>query len=80
MTILKQYDSGTSQWVPIVTGTIGATGPTGVAGPTGPTGVGATGATGLTGATGSRTLAPFGVATAVKITSTSWMISGNGLT
>ena len=52
MTILKQYDSGTSQWVPIVTGTIGATGPTGVAGPTGPTGVGATGATGLTGATG----------------------------
>ena len=33
-----------------------------------------------TGTTGSRTLAPFGVATAVKITSTSWIISGNGLT
>jgi hypothetical protein len=32
------------------------------------------------GTTGSRTLAPFGMATAVKITSTSWMISGSGLT
>lgn len=32
-----------------------------------------------TGSTGSRTLAPFGMATAVKITSTSWIISGNGL-
>jgi hypothetical protein len=32
------------------------------------------------GTTGSRTLAAFGVATAVKITSTSWIISGNGLT
>ena len=32
------------------------------------------------GTTGSRTLAPFGVATAIKITSTSWIISGNGLT
>ena len=32
------------------------------------------------GTTGSRTLAPFGMATAIKITSTSWMISGNGLT
>jgi len=33
-----------------------------------------------TGTTGSRTLAPYGMATAVKITSTSWIISGNGLT
>jgi hypothetical protein len=33
-----------------------------------------------TGTTGSRTLGPFGMATAVKITSTSWIISGNGLT
>ncbi|CAB4123789.1 hypothetical protein UFOVP45_27 [uncultured Caudovirales phage] len=33
-----------------------------------------------TGTTGTRTLAPYGMATAVKITSTSWMISGNGLT
>jgi hypothetical protein len=33
-----------------------------------------------TGTTGSRTLAPFGMATALKITSTSWIISGNGLT
>ena len=33
-----------------------------------------------TGATGSRTLAGFGVATAVKLTSTTWLISGNGLT
>jgi hypothetical protein len=32
------------------------------------------------GTTGSRTLAAYGMATAVKITSTSWMISGNGLT
>jgi hypothetical protein len=32
------------------------------------------------GTTGSRTLAPFGMATAVKITATSWMISGAGLT
>ena len=30
--------------------------------------------------TGSRTLAPFGIATALKITSTTWIISGNGLT
>ena len=32
------------------------------------------------GTTGSRTLAAYGMATLVKITSTSWMISGNGLT
>jgi hypothetical protein len=32
------------------------------------------------GTTGSRTLAAYGMATAVKITSTSWLISGNGLT
>jgi hypothetical protein len=32
------------------------------------------------GTTGSRTLAPFGMATAVKVTSTTWFISGNGLT
>jgi len=32
------------------------------------------------GTTGSRTLAAYGMATAVKITSTSWIISGNGLT
>lgn len=32
------------------------------------------------GTTGSRTLAPFGMATAIKIGATSWMISGNGLT
>jgi hypothetical protein len=31
------------------------------------------------GTTGSRTLAPFGIATAIKITSTSWIISGNGI-
>ena len=33
-----------------------------------------------TGTTGSRTLAAFGMATAVKVTSTSWFISGYGLT
>lgn len=32
------------------------------------------------GTTGSRTLAAYGVATAVKVSSTSWIISGNGLT
>jgi hypothetical protein len=32
------------------------------------------------GTTGSRTLAAFGVASAVKVASTSWIISGNGLT
>jgi hypothetical protein len=31
------------------------------------------------GTTGSRTLAEYGVATAVKLTSTTWLISGNGL-
>ena len=55
MTILKQYDSGTSQWVPIVSGVAGPTGPTGptgVTGATGPTGIGATGPTGVVGPTG----------------------------
>ena len=32
------------------------------------------------GTTGSRTLAQYGSATAVKITSTNWLISGSGLT
>lgn len=32
------------------------------------------------GTLGSRTLAPIGMATAVKVASTTWMISGNGLT
>lgn len=32
------------------------------------------------GATGSRTLAAFGMATAIKMSSTTWIISGNGLT
>jgi len=33
-----------------------------------------------TGTTGSRSLAQYGVATAVKLTSTTWIISGNGVT
>jgi len=33
-----------------------------------------------TGSTGSRTLAQYGIATAVKLTSTTWIISGTGLT
>jgi hypothetical protein len=33
-----------------------------------------------TGTTGTRTLAQYGVATAIKITATSWIISGSGLT
>jgi hypothetical protein len=32
------------------------------------------------GTTGSRTLAASGIATAVKMTSTRWMINGTGLT
>jgi hypothetical protein len=32
------------------------------------------------GATGSRTLAAYGVASAIKVASTTWIISGNGLT
>jgi hypothetical protein len=32
------------------------------------------------GTTGTRTLARYGVATAVKVTSTKWVISGTGLT
>jgi hypothetical protein len=32
------------------------------------------------GTTGNRTLAQYGIATAVKMTSTTWIISGNGLT
>jgi hypothetical protein len=46
MTVLKQYDSGTSQWIPIVSGTPGANGATGATGPTGATG--ATGPEGVT--------------------------------
>jgi hypothetical protein len=33
-----------------------------------------------TGTTGTRTLAPYGMATLLKLTATSWTISGNGLT
>ena len=32
------------------------------------------------GSTGTRTLAQYGIATAIKMTSTTWLISGNGLT
>jgi len=35
---------------------------------------------GGTGSTGNRTLAPYGMATAVKVTNTTWYISGLGLT
>jgi hypothetical protein len=35
---------------------------------------------GGTGATGNRTLAQYGMATAVKLTSTTWLISGTGIT
>lgn len=33
-----------------------------------------------TGTTGSRSLAQYGMATAIKLTSTTWLISGSGLT
>jgi hypothetical protein len=32
------------------------------------------------GTSGTRTLAPHGMATAVKVAATTWYISGNGLT
>lgn len=35
---------------------------------------------GGTGTTGSRTLAQYGIATAIKMTATTWLISGAGLT
>jgi hypothetical protein len=50
MTVIKQYNTVTSQWETIVSGVQGATGATGPAGATGPTG--ATGATGATGPEG----------------------------
>jgi hypothetical protein len=33
-----------------------------------------------TGTTGTRSLAQYGMASAIKMTSTTWLISGNGLT
>lgn len=38
MTVIKQYNTGTSAWEPIVSGVQGPTGPTGPTGSTGPTG------------------------------------------
>jgi hypothetical protein len=38
MTVIKQYNTGTSAWEPIVSGVQGPTGPSGSTGPTGPTG------------------------------------------
>lgn len=38
MTVLREYNSGTGTWVPIVSGVQGPTGPTGPTGATGPTG------------------------------------------
>ena len=38
MTIIKQYNTSTSAWEPIVSGVQGPTGPSGPTGPTGPTG------------------------------------------
>jgi hypothetical protein len=35
---------------------------------------------GGTGTTGSRTLAAFGMATLVKVTQSTWFVSGTGLT
>ena len=65
MTVLKQYDSGSSQWVPIVSGVAGATGPTGVTGATGPTGV-----------TGPTTTSPTGsvIAFAGSSAPTDWLL------
>jgi hypothetical protein len=51
MTVLKKYNTSTSQWEPIV---IGAPGPTGATGPTGP--AGPTGPTGPSGSVGTITL------------------------
>jgi hypothetical protein len=51
MTILKKYDSGSSQWVPIVTGATGEPGPPGVDGMPGMNGV--NGMSGMDGAPGA---------------------------
>ena len=70
MTVLKQYDSGSSQWVPIVSGVAGPTGPTGATGPTGVGATGATGPTGITGATGPTGLTgPTGATGTVSLAS-----------
>jgi len=59
MTVLKYYDTGSGQWLPVaigaqgVQGNVGNTGATGATGSTGVTGAGNTGATGATGATGT---------------------------
>ncbi len=52
MTVLRQYNTDTSQWDPIVSGIQGPTGPAGATGPTGSTGAAST-VTGPTGAQGS---------------------------
>lgn len=69
MTIIKKYNTDTSQWEPIAVGKQGPAGPTGSTGPastvTGPTGsLGPTGSTGPTGATGaaSNVTGPTGAA------------------
>ena len=62
-------------------GTSGLQGTAGSQGTTGLQGVqGIQGVQGTTGATGTRTLSQFGMATLLKVTATSWMISGAGLT
>ena len=53
MSVLKYYNTVTSQWEEIIVGAEGPTGPTGLDGPTGPAGL--DGPTGPTGPTGSST-------------------------
>jgi len=53
MSVLKYYNTTTSQWEPAALGDQGATGATGYQGSTGATGLGATGATGNNGTNGS---------------------------
>jgi hypothetical protein len=53
MTVIKKYNSVTSEWETVVVGKQGPTGVTGAAGPSGPSGpAGTTGATGATGPSG----------------------------
>ena len=55
MTVVKYYDTGSSQWLPVAIGAQGNAGNTGATGSTGLTGsTGNTGATGATGANGAN--------------------------
>ena len=83
MTVLKQYDSGSSQWVPIVSGTTGATGPTGPIGATGPTGTVSLESPTFTGTptlpTGTIATTQTALDSSTKVATTAFVTSANAL-